>query len=153
MASDLRLIYRALAAMPVGAAGVVPTVYGYDALPQVNTANTPARLQLPFGTHLDTSVNKPLSFGGKAMVMWKMTDLLLWSPIGQGVLSDHAAALLEYVENYINALAALSFYLAIGGVGGVVEGWTIDPGIFEYPAGSGAQFFGVEITLSVKETI
>ncbi len=157
--SDLRLIYQAVAAMPVGAAGVVPRTqdgtayaYAFDQLPKVSTAIAPCRLLLPFGTKTEAKAIMPVTFGGRMLAEWKLTDLLLWAPTAQGTLADHAAALIEYLENYVGALETLKARLAVNGRGGVVESLTMEPGVFTYPASAtGSEYFGVEVTLSVKE--
>ena len=85
------------------------------------------------------------------MVRWNVTDLMLWEAVGQqrgllDVLPDLVRYCGAYAEAVLDArVPATNITLA------TVPG--LRPGVFEWPLGSGRQFFGVEVLLSYQELI
>lgn len=91
-----------------------------------------------------------LTAGGNMAATWRVTDLMLWEPIAQGKgLADHEPALVAYEAGYLTMIQSRRSITTAC----TVEDVTMQPGIYEWPLGSGAQFFGVECTLTVREVI
>lgn len=143
-------IYPAIGNMSVSLNSAVVDVFNLDALPNsIQTAHLPCRLLLPTNQMLTGRNAKPATFSTSGLwsVTWNVVDLVLLEAAGQtrGLL-DVAGDIIEYQAAYLTALSAL----AIGG-GITVEGAQLDPGVFAYPAGTASMFFGVQVTVNVKE--
>lgn len=146
----LTTIYPAIAAMNVSLNSANVDVFSLDALPNsVQTAQLPCRLLLPTNQQLTGRNAQPASFGtsGVWSVLWNVVDLCLIEATGQtrGLL-DVAGDIVEYQAAYLSSLSALSIAKNI-----IVEGAQIDPGVFMYPTGTATSFFGVQITVNIRE--
>lgn len=150
--SRLSEIYAALAATPVSAEGKTPTVYDCDALPPaVTTAQLPCRLLHPPGRLLEAQANGALALsGGRQIIRWRLTDLLLWAPVGQGRHADQSGALLAYCEAYAGAVRP-GVPLDTSASRGTVVGVSFEPGVFTYPQPDGSAYYGVECRVWVEE--
>lgn len=143
-------IYPAIGNMVVTLNAATVTAYNLDALPNsIQTAHLPCRLLLPTN-QMQTGRNaQPVTFGtnGVWSVVWNVVDLVLLETAGQtrGLL-DVAGDIVEYEAAYLSSLSALAIGNSI-----TVEGAQLDPGVFEYPTGGGVFFFGVQVTVNVKE--
>jgi hypothetical protein len=146
---DLLTVYDALAAISVTLDGQPVPSYGLDALPaSLQTAQLPCRLLLPLSTRSDAWAVQPVSFAGvRTSIGWKITDLFLYAPAGQGRgLSASAPVLARYQGAYIDALKAQTRLLD----GVTIESCALEPGLYAYPEG-GPSFYGVEVTLQLKD--
>jgi hypothetical protein len=145
--SALLAIYAALAAMPVEIDGVAVPVLNVTQLPEsVAAGRTPVRLLMPLGTRPGATSIAALALGGAAQAEWRIADLLLLRPAQAGRLEQAAAALVQYMQDYavaLNSTRALA--------GAFIQGAALEAGVFTYPAGGTAQWFGVEASLTVKE--
>ena len=148
MTSNLTGIYAALAAMDVGLNGAIVPVRNYDELPaSVAAADTPLRLLMPLSSRPGSPGIEPVAFGGIATAQWRITDLLLLRPQQAGRPEQAAADIVAYMAAYTGAVLrtrALANCL--------IESYTFDSGVFTYPAGGTASWFGVDVTLVVKES-
>lgn len=148
MASGILGIYEAVADMPVQAANFTPRVYNIDRVPQsLSSADCPARLLLPLGTTGENRSTTFQSVGRLMAVSWKITDLLLFKPLGQGG-GVHTVAfdLIDYMRAYIDAVKANR---ALGT--GTLVSLNFDAGIFTFPLGGKNIYYGVETTLVINE--
>jgi len=149
--SRLTEIYAALAAISISAAGKTPLVYAYDAAPSaVTTAQLPCRLLQPLGGGLDAQAVGALALGGGQVIRWRLTDLLLWAPAGQGRRADHSGALVAYCEAYAGAVG-IGQSLDTSASRATVVNVTFEPGLFTYPKTGGSAYYGVECLVSVEE--
>lgn len=148
MASGILNIYAAIAQMDVVATNFTPTAYDIDALPNaVKSLHCPARLLLPLGTSGENRSTTFQSVGRLMQVQWKITDLLLYKPLGQGAgVAGVAFDLIDYMRAYIEAIKQ-NRALATGTLVSV----NFDAGVFTYPLGTQNHFYGVETTLVVHE--
>lgn len=146
MSSRLAAIYTALAAMPVPVGGALASVRNYDALPaSVAAGDTPVRLLMPLSAQPGGGVSV-VTFSGAQQADWRIADLLLLRPAQAGRLEQAAALMVEYQVNYAAAVAN-----ARGLAGAFIQSLTMDAGVFTYPAGGTAQWFGVEVKLTLRE--
>lgn len=148
MASDILGIYNAIATMPVPAANFTPQVYPIARLPQtLSSADCPARLLLPLGTSGENRSTTFQSVGRFMAVSWKITDLLLYKPLGKGSgVQDVAFDLLDYMRAYVEAAKQNR---ALGA--GTLVSLNFEAGVFTYPLGTNNVFYGVETTLVINE--
>lgn len=148
--SRLTEIYAALADIPVSAAGKTPTVYGYDALPTaVTTAQLPCRLLTPFDRRLEAQAGA-LTLGGGQVIRWRLTDLLVWTPTGQGRgLAEHSDALVAYCEAYAAAVGGAT--LDTSASRATVVAVAFAAGVFRYPTEDSSPYYGVECAVTVEE--
>jgi hypothetical protein len=149
--SGLVDLYAALAAIPVSAAGKTPTVYAVDALPTaVQTAQLPCRVLLPLGGRLRAEATGALALGGGQRIRWRLTDVLLWSPVGQGrSLAEHSAALVAYCDAYAAAVG-IGTALDTADMRATVTGLTFEPGLVLYPPAGNVTYYGVECGVEVE---
>jgi hypothetical protein len=150
MGSNLMGIYDALAAVQVPVNGVIVPVRNVDELPEsVAAADCPVRLLMPWSERTGTNAVSFVTFGGMAQSDWTIVDLLLLRPAQAGKLETASAGVVRYMQDYataINRVRALSqFAQVLGPV-------RFAPGVGAYPTGGAAQWFGVEVTLTVRET-
>jgi hypothetical protein len=143
-------IYPALGNMAVTLNSATVDVFNLDALPNsIQTAQLPCRLLLPTNQQLTGRNAQPVTFGTSGLwaVTWNVVDLVLLEAAGQtrGLL-DVAGDVVEYQAAYLAALSALAI-----GAGITVEGAQLDPGVYTYPASGGVSFFGVQVTVNIKE--
>jgi hypothetical protein len=158
MTSILPQIYDLLDGMSVtysnrSGASVTATCYDLDELPNsIETAHLPCRLLLPIGQGQSGSPNIVLDNTPMARAEWRVTDLFLLEAVARSEgLAIQAPVLMRYVTAYSDAIAkkwqmqyqwqteALTLSIAIA------------PGIYNYPTGSDAYFFGVKADLRISE--
>lgn len=154
--SQIRQLYTNLAGMTVSftteADGSV-TVPCYDLhqLPNsVQAADTPCRLLLPYSSVTNAKNGMYASLDTIGQINWSIGDLLLWKPgaLGKGI-GQVAADLVRYQGAYAEALR---YFKAMGTTDSVViEGWSFEPGLWNWPIGSDVWFQGVMIQLVVLE--
>ena len=158
MATRIDLIFQSLVDVDVlfdetgdSTYEVVPS-YNIDMLPEtIIEDDTPCRLLLALGTRAEARSIVPVTLNGSvASIGWRITDLFLLKPAGatQG-LSAEVPTLLRYVKANFDALQGVGFKLARVST---IENVTYEMDVFEYPRGSRKYFFGVEVTIFVKET-
>lgn len=149
--SDLVNIYDALAAMPVTIEGAVVTAYAPRNMPaSVPTGNLPVRILLPLGTRSGANAVSQQSMARQNVTVtceWRCVDLFLYKPGSQGRVSDNAGALVQYQAAYVDAI---KYYHHLTKTA-LIEAVAMDVGIYEYPAGSKEQYFGVQVTVTIKE--
>ncbi len=111
----------------------------------------PARLILPPGAYgQGVSDYQYVSFGNAVKVTWNIVDMMLFEAVGLGqMIGLKYQALAAYVAAYVPAVNA-SRKLAPGAV---VSRITPNVGIIEYPRGSERFYNGVQMVVSVDETI
>lgn len=144
-------IYDALEAVTVTTtSGVTPTVYGLDELPEsITTAHLPCRLLLPVGSYpAEGRDGEFIAIGTGVTITWQITDLMLWQASEQGLgLREFAPELVDYCGEYMDAMRAFKCPYA----NSALEGFSMTPGEFEWPRGSGRFYAGVICQLNVKE--
>jgi len=143
-------LYAALAEMTVSLDGQPVPTFDLDALPAaVQSAHLPCRLLLPLSARGEARAVTPVTFtGAQTRIAWVVTDLFLLLPAGQGRgLIEAAPVLARYQSTYLDALRAHVPLLT----GVTIESATLEPGIFVYPDGGGASFYGVEVVLSLTD--
>lgn len=148
MASDILNIYSAIADMTVAATNFTPTAYDIDEIPNaLSSAACPARLILPLGTAGENRSTTFQTVGRLLAVDWKITDLLLLKPLGQGAgLHSVAFDLVDYMKAYMSAVKADR---RLGN--GVLVSLSFDAGVFNYPQNTKNWYYGVETTLTIRE--
>ena len=157
--SNIRSLYTALAALDItftteAGGNSTPTGYDLDSLLQsVDTAQLPCRLLLPteeYGSDGQGMELLAAGNGGSAEVMWNITDLMLWEPVGQtrGFL-DVLPDLVRYCGQYASVLldnrtpATNIQFMTV----------SFRPGVFTYPLGGNRSYFGVEVLSTWRELI
>lgn len=152
MSTIKTVIYPAVAALSVSAAGKTPSVYALENSPNTLwTANVPCRLLLPVASQSKSrSLNYLTLSGTTRTVVWQITDLMLWQAQAQGRgLDQVSGALVEYAAAYIAAVSGKQAFAART----TLEDVTLEPGIFNYPLRSELWWYGVEVVLTLKEII
>jgi len=159
MQSILTSIYAQLAAMAVtytdrDGAQATPTVYSLASIPgSVQTAHLPCRLLLPLGQGGGNNSAQVLS-GSGALCSWSVTDLFLLEAAAQDSgLYVQAPVVVDYCAKYARAIGQLYRFLSAPQVNTATISAQITPGMYEYPTGSGAVFYGVRVQISIEELI
>jgi hypothetical protein len=157
MATRIDAIFDALADMDVlfqrvagGSYSVVP-VYNIDDLPEaIYETDLPRRLLLTLGTRTEARSITPVTLSGSAATIgWKITDLFLLKPVGAGAgIATEAPTLLRYIKAYVDACQSIGFKLARVST---MQNMAFEMIVAEYPAGSEAFFFAVEVTNFITE--
>lgn len=146
-------IYANLAARVVQYDGADVPVYGLERQPAtVQAANLPARLLLS-GRATDAAFGF-IAIGNIASVRWTVLDLLLVAPttLGQSKVISAALPILEYCGAYAEMLRGFRD-AGLPGAQIILEDCRIDPGVYTYPAGADAAYYGVLATLTFKEIL
>lgn len=126
-------------------------------------AEMPVRLLLPVSM-LDGDEAQFATYGdGGAALQWRVTDLMLWRPLAQGMgLTDAAEDLVLYAGAYADAVVTMRNGLSSAAEDGPLdEGLyevdlvtaAIRPGVFEFPRGSNRHYLGVECALTFEERL
>ena len=153
MASQITNIYNALDAVTITVGSVTPTSYDLDELPEsIHTAQLPCRLLLPVGNDNagEGRDGEFIAIGTGITINWTIKDLLLWQVSEQGRgLSEFAPKLVEYCGKYADAMRSFKCPYA----NSALESFSMMPGMYEYPAGSGNWYAGVMCYLQIKEVI
>lgn len=153
MSSQLRAIYAAIAGMPVRYNSAIVTAYDLAALPnQVPATNLPVRLLLPLESRGEGRGVNYVSLGTPAVVTvdWKLVDLMLALPISQGSgIQDVAPLLVDYKAEYLEHVRNNKRIAHVANITSVA----MEMAAFTYPASSRTAYFGVEVTLTIKEIV
>lgn len=158
--SVLRDLYRHIASVvvafesPTMAEIATPTVRDLDALRNSEpSAELPLRLLLPV-SQLDGSAFTFPTYCGSAELTWNITDLMLWRAIAQGMgLTDAAEDLVLYAAAYADMVLDMRNGLPENLNTIDLTNARIQPGVFEFPKGSGVRYLGVECTLTFTEEL
>lgn len=156
--SDLNAILQAVTGIAVILNGETLAVDTPDNLKaSYASGDLPRRVLLPFGSKPMEGTNGGIiTFGtqpnqAQQTNTWQVTDLLLLAPSAQGKLTQWLPSLVRYASLYANA-ALLRVRLVDNSVQkATLTGWHFEFGMFEYPEGSGAAYYGVATTLSIQE--
>jgi len=154
--SAISAIYDALYNMDVTVNDTTPTPYALTGTPNKgNSADTPMRLLLAVdgsgdGKSIDFKTLGTPGVNDTIEMTWALTDLMLWKPMaqGQGVRSV-ASDLIAYAAAYVNAIRTNRNLTTRASVVNL----RITPGVFEYPAGSGSYYYGVQSVLTILEIV
>lgn len=146
-------IYDALAAKDVTTtSGKTPEVYNLDSLPQaIETAHLPCRLLLPVGGNPTEALEGQfIAIGTTVTVNWQVCDLMLWQASEQGLgLREFAPELVDYCGLYVDMLRTFKCPYT----NSVLEGFSVTPGEYEWPRGSGRFYAGVLAQMNIKEVL
>lgn len=146
-------IYAALKAKTVTTTGgATPTVYSLAELPEsIVTAHLPCRLLLPLGGNpTEAREGSFIAIGNSVVVTWQVSDLMLWQASEQGIgLREFAPILVDYCGKYIDMLRTFKCPYQNSNL----EGFTVTPGEYEWPRGSGKYYAGVLAQLVIKESL
>lgn len=156
--SILLTIYDQLESMAVtyvnkDSVGTTPNVFDLNEIPaSIETAHLPCRILLPVGQGQSGSPNVEILRSPNVRANWNITDLFLLEAAARDAgLWVQAPVLMKYVVAYAEALALKFQFMS----GSSVETFTISasiiPGMYEYPAGSQAWFYGVKCDLQIQE--
>lgn len=100
------------------------------------------------------SMGDPFTFialGNTVSIEWTITDRLYIAPVGEmASLRRYQRYLLKYAASYAEAAQADR------GLGSNVSqahvvSMVMTPGVYDYPVGSGQEFFGVNVELTIQE--
>jgi hypothetical protein len=147
---SLSAIVDDLALHSVVVGGVAPTVYYKGTLPaSASTAQTPCRLVFTADPNGKGSTGEFVAVGTMTSARFTLSDLMLWRPVAQGIgRANVDEYFIQYVDNY---QAMLRTWRDAGQSAAVLNGWTATPGVFEYPEGSGMEWWGVLFVLTITE--
>lgn len=111
----------------------------------------PVRLILPPGSYGQGVSNyQYVNFSNAVKVTWNIVDMLLFESVGLGqVIGLKYQALAAYVAAYIPAVNAVRALAQAGTISRVSP----NIGVIEYPRGSARFYNGVQMVVSVDETI
>lgn len=150
---SLSAIYSAIESMAVAVDSVTATVYGLANMPDsVETAHLPMRAIVTSGGNTQGQSMRLATFGTPpgAQMTWAIQDLMLYKPVGQGAgLKEHNTVLVAYVDDYLTALRTSAQLTSAA----LTTDARLEPGVYEHPPGSGAQFLGVMVTLTIEEIV
>lgn len=151
--SVITQVYNALEAVTVTTtSGVTPIVYDLDELPEsITTAHLPCRLLLPLGGNpLTEREGSFYAIGTGVTVDWQISDLMLWQASEQGIgLREFAPELVDYCGKYVDAMRTFKCPYS----NTALTGFSVTPGEYEWPRGSGRFFAGVLAQLVIKEHV
>lgn len=146
-------IYDALAAKEVATtSGKTPTVYNLDELPEsITTAHLPCRLLLPIGGNPNEALDGQfIAIGTTVTVNWQVSDLMLWQASEQGLgLREFAPELVDYCGKYVDMMRTFKCPYT----NSALEAFSVTPGEYEWPRGSGRFYAGVLAQLNIKEVL
>lgn len=151
--SVITTIYANLEAKTVTTTGgVTPEVYDLDELPEsITTAHLPCRLLLPLGGNpMEAREGQFIAIGTGVTVNWQISDLMLWQASEQGIgLREFAPILVDYCGKYVDAMRTFR----CPATNTALEGFSVTPGEYEWPRGSGRFYAGVLCQLNIKEVL
>jgi hypothetical protein len=149
MASQIESILDDIAAWTPNFMGTAPKVWNIDQILTDATLVLPKRILMVPETSLD-----PFSFvalGKRATNIWTITDRLYMAPQAEtGGFERYNGEMIRYVANYITA-AQNDRGLANNQAH--VVSLTSSHGVFDWPIGSGQNYYGVDIVIEVQEVI
>lgn len=149
--SALTSIYTALEGKTVTVGTITPQVKGLSTVrTSIDSLSLPCRLLLPVSPRLEGRDGAFIALGTIARVTWNITDLMLWSFVDAGMgIQSWADDLVGYCAAYAEVMRTFRSPAAQC----ALEGWTMTPGVFEYPSGSGRWYAGVECNLEITEVL
>ena len=152
--SDLVDIQNAISAAQVSVAEKVIDAYPLAEVKNAYTsADVPARLMLVAGTAGRGAFDftyESFDPSGLATITWRIPELMLWMPQGQGLgLVDVFEPLAEYIGAYAEMLKAMKFPTNRS----MITGFEPQADVFEWPRDSRNFFFGVLMSIDVGEDL
>lgn len=154
MASQLSAIISAIAGISITADGITPTVFYGDTIKQSGD-NYPMRVILPSDIDMPNRGARFANIGLGTVVVatWNISDLFLLRPIVTGSGLDQVAdTLVLYAAAYVNALVGKQGLIS-GSRNITVDGFDVQIGGYQFPAGTDRWYYGVEARWTVKEII
>lgn len=154
MSSQLEAIYAALAEQVVTVDGKTPPVYGLDnPIGSLTSARLPVRILHPFG---NGSEGRNIAFDGASCLItltWTVVDFLAFQAIGQGV--PPTGAMIRYAAAYVDMIKG---FQRVGAdtnplIRAYLDPSRVLPGVFEWPLGSDAWYYGVQASLDIVEIV
>ena len=158
--SSIRTLFTNLAALPItytSEKGQSKSILGLDlnkAPAVLVAAALPKRVLLPteaWGS--EGSAMERISVGTAnpgALMTWNVTDMFLLQGVALGSgLADFLPDLVRYSGGYVTTLLG-SILLATGMT---LNGLTVTAGVYEYPMGSGNNYYGVEARTTWTELL
>lgn len=146
--SQLRsAILPAIAATDLAVAGIYARAVWGDTLPgAAEEADLPLRVLSSYSSRQTGTLRRFTTLAGNRVVDWTIEDLLLVRAAGSGSgPADLADALAAYQEDYEAILHTLR------DVQWTTIGAEFAPDVYEWPEGSGRQYDGVRVRLTVRE--
>lgn len=161
MTSEISAIYTAIENMTVTVNNATPIVYGLTGIPNsLANANLPCRILLDLanageGQTMDfRTVGSGINGGGKQYVDWQFNDLMLYLPLALGTGNKQVTSVLvAYLGAYIDAARANRELVNTANSSASITGLKVTPGVYEYPSGSGSQYWGCMTAITVREII
>jgi len=149
--SQIRAIIQAISDVAVATDSQTPVVYSLEnAVDSVK--GTPARVVFAFQTGENEGRDQGfITLGNRMSITWYIADLMLYKPSKRGTtLQSAVPELVSYVGNY-----ALAFqnYRKLGLKLVTVEAIQHEWNEYIFPENSDNRYYGVLMTLSVKEII
>jgi hypothetical protein len=157
VASKLTDIYDALANKSIILDGVPVPCQKLEETTGV-IFGTPQRVLSPLSERNEGRGLVPLTFGGAATLQWFITELLLLAGVEDGTgLEFHTPRLVKcqaaYVANVFSD-RSLGIAPAPGSSSSVVvNGADIEAGVYEYPLGTGAFYYGIKVAWTIRENL
>lgn len=154
--SEAADIIGVIAGMAVNFGDVAPTIKALDDAPsKVETAQLPIRIIIPVQPRMDTREMQFITIGQGAKMAYLISDLLLIKALGNGpiLVGEKMADMVNYSRRYMRAVQT-----TMGNVPGrvmmkevLLDRAESQPGIWEYPEGSGNYYKGVLCMLTLVE--
>ncbi len=119
---------------------------------------TPVRVLSPLSDRNEGRGLVPLTFGTAATLQWVITELLLLAGIEEGSgLEFYTPRLVECQAAYAaNVFTDKTLGIAPAPVSSssvVVNGADIETGVYEYPLGSNAWYYGLKVSWTIRENL
>lgn len=150
--SNISSILATIAGLAPAAGDYTPTVYDIDETPDgVDSADCPCRIILP------SDEQQPAEFtfstlGQSNQIEWYISDLMLYAPCVEGTgwrqIGDDLAT---YCGAYATALIAVRETPLGDSYNSMVIDVSMRRGVYEYPRGTGRAYYGVMVTLHIRE--
>ena len=152
MPSQISSIFQALGAWEFTIKGDTiraPFVNQIEDMP--SSPSLPMRVISPALNRAEGSL-MGMTFGSTSLVVtWEIDDLMLWRPVAQAAnFAKEAVPLMQYMVAYSEMWVA-NRQLTTQAFSEEIKNFSA--GVFEYPAGSKVQFYGVLATHVIKENI
>ena len=151
-------IYDAIAAQAVTITSTGEVIASWnlsEAHDAVEAADLPTRMLMPFeSTYASNQRGTGVTLGPMPLykVQWGVNELMLYRPANSGLgIAEFAPVLTEYCGAYTNVIA--NARAPQGGGSIVLENWSCQPTVIEFPQSSGIWFFGVVSTLVYTENM
>ena len=146
---SIKTITDAISAISVSTATKTPTVYDIDNMKIPKSLPARSVFALPMGSNEGRDIQFVTS--STMLATWDIADLLLYDGVkNNSTLHSVTPELTEYVSNYLTAFKSQQG-LGLNGV--TIENIEAVWDEFEYPAKSDHWYYGVSMTLTVKEII